>query len=96
VTHHVSSELTTFGQKTFKSDIMAVSRLRLLKAPFSKFAGGQLNFSTSSALGVLSKCQLHERSVIQLKGEETPDFLQGLVTNDINHLESDDPITVGR
>jgi len=33
---------------------------------------------------------LRGRSVIEIKGPDSPDFLQGLVTNDVNHLEPAD------
>ena len=46
------------------------------------------HFSTTTNLQGLTKCELKNRAVIKLTGAETSDLLQGLITNDINHLES--------
>ena len=45
------------------------------------------NLSTTSPLCVLKKCVLPNRALIKVEGEEAPDFLQGLMTNDIEHLD---------
>ena len=45
------------------------------------------HFETSqSANSGLSTCRLSSRGIIRLSGPETPNFLQGLVTNDTNFL----------
>ena len=45
------------------------------------------SLSTTSPLRVLKKCVLPNRALIKVEGEEAPDFLQGLMTNDIEHLD---------
>ena len=35
-----------------------------------------------------SVCVLPNRALIKVEGEEAPDFLQGLMTNDIEHLDN--------
>jgi len=41
------------------------------------------NFATKSTF---KTCHLVNRSVVRIQGKESADFLQGLMTNDINHL----------
>ena len=45
------------------------------------------NLSTTSTLCVLKRCVLPNTALIKVEGEEAPDFLQGLMTNDIEHLD---------
>ena len=44
--------------------------------------------STTSRLCEIKRCSLASRALIQVKGEEAPEFLQGLMTNDITHLDT--------
>ena len=46
------------------------------------------NLSTSSKVCELKRCPLASRALIQVQGEEAPEFLQGLMTNDITHLDT--------
>ena len=42
--------------------------------------------ASQSANSRLSACRLSSRGVVRLSGSQTPQFLQGLVTNDTNFL----------
>lgn len=44
-------------------------------------------FSTSDKKAVLHKCLLKNRAVVKVEGSEASEFLQGLVTNDVKHLD---------
>ena len=46
----------------------------------------QRRLSTTSNFCALKKCYLPNRSLVHVQGEEAPELLQGLMTNDIEHL----------
>ena len=48
----------------------------------------QRRLSTTSNFCALKKCYLPNRSLVHVQGEEAPELLQGLMTNDIEHLDT--------
>lgn len=65
---------------------LTANRCRLSSANEKPVSGTTLSINTPFVLEKLTN-----RSLIRLKGDLVKDFLQGLITNDINHLSADAP-----
>lgn len=65
--------------------------LRRAFLPLHKTVGNR-DFASTSCLAKYSKCLLENRSLIRVCGPESSDFLQGLITNDMHHLDTHEAI----
>ncbi|CAL4181698.1 unnamed protein product, partial [Meganyctiphanes norvegica] len=85
-------KIPMFGQKMFNTSRLIIQHKFHISQYFRKPVSRICNRLCSSSLEIRSSHSLvgepcNERSIIKVEGKEASPFLQGLVTNDMNHLE---------